>query len=273
MTQNIVVAGKNSISVDILDYIINEFNVSPYVILNKNDPFKDGFQKSLGKFALENKLNVVQLSEIYKLDNLLFISLEFDKIIDPLKFKSDRLYNVHFSLLPAYKGMFTSAWPILNAEKYSGVTLHEIDSGIDTGPIIDQFKIEISKNFTSRDLYMEYIKYGTLIVKKNLKSLINSDYTSRIQSFNNSTYYSKSSIDFKNLIVNFNKTAFEVINQIRAFSFKEYQLPKINQYEIIGWEVIGSKSKIKPGNIINTINDTLIVSTIDYDIKLKVKQL
>ena len=74
----------------------------------------------------------------------MFISLEYHRLIDPLKFVTSKLYNPHFSLLPAYKGMYTSALPLLNDEKDAGVTLHHIDSGIDTGDIIDQiiFPIE-----------------------------------------------------------------------------------------------------------------------------------
>ena len=40
--------------------------------------------------------------------------------------------------------MYTSIWPIINGENYCGVTLHEIDSGIDTGDIIDQIKVKIN---------------------------------------------------------------------------------------------------------------------------------
>ena len=58
----------------------------------------------------------------------------------PKNFLNARLYNIHFSYLPAYKGMFTSALPIKNGEVDSGVTLHKIESGIDTGDIIDQIK-------------------------------------------------------------------------------------------------------------------------------------
>ena len=58
------------------------------------------------------------------------------EIIKTKNFKSNKLFNLHFSLLPSYKGMHTSAFPILNGEKYSGVTIHKIDNGIDTGDII-----------------------------------------------------------------------------------------------------------------------------------------
>ena len=62
------------------------------------------------------------------------------------KFFSKELFNFHFSLLPKYRGCHTNFFQIYNGEKISGVTLHKIDNGIDTGPIIDQLKFSINKN-------------------------------------------------------------------------------------------------------------------------------
>ena len=42
--------------------------------------------------------------------------------------------------------MYTSYWPIKNGEKKSGVTLHKIDSGIDTGDIISQLSFDIDED-------------------------------------------------------------------------------------------------------------------------------
>ena len=69
--------------------------------------------------------------------------IEFDQIIKPTEFRSNRLFNIHFSYLPEFKGMYTSAIPILQGSTHTGVTLHGIDQGIDTGPIIAQEKFEI----------------------------------------------------------------------------------------------------------------------------------
>lgn len=46
--------------------------------------------------------------------------VEFDRIIKIDKFKSDKLFNIHFSLLPEYKGMYPSVLPILHNNKCSG---------------------------------------------------------------------------------------------------------------------------------------------------------
>ncbi len=87
--------------------------------------------------------------------------------------------------------MYTSAWPILNGEEKSGVTLHCIDSGIDTGDIIDQISFQLEENETAKSLYLKYIRFGTELVIKNLPSLIAGNFVKSKQSAKKSTYYSK----------------------------------------------------------------------------------
>ncbi len=53
--------------------------------------------------------------------------------------------NFHPSLLPHYRGRAPLNWAMINGEKYTGLTVHMIDEGIDSGDIIHQEKIEISK--------------------------------------------------------------------------------------------------------------------------------
>ena len=101
----ICIAGKNNIAVEILLYLvelgINKENI--YVTLNETDDGKDNWQRSLLKKANELNIKVNTLEDSYCIDNLLFISLEFDRIVNPNKFKTDKLFNIHFSLLPKYK--------------------------------------------------------------------------------------------------------------------------------------------------------------------------
>lgn len=51
--------------------------------------------------------------------------------------------NIHSALLPLNRGCNPIQWAILNGDQETGVTLHEIDAGLDTGPIVDQRKIPL----------------------------------------------------------------------------------------------------------------------------------
>lgn len=263
-----VIAGKNTIAVDVLEFLLRNDN-EVFVVLNRNESYVNNFQKSLGFFAEKWGVPILDLNETYGLTDIIFLSLEFDRIIKPELFVNpQRLYNIHFSLLPAYKGMYTSALPILQDEEVTGVTLHKIDAGIDTGDIIDQEKIYIKDTFTSRDLYLEYIKKGTELVIKNLPSLIDKSYTAVKQTIENSTYFGKEVIDYQNLKINYNKTAHQIINQLRAFSFREFQMPKFKEYSIFSWKVLKEKSNLKAGSIVEKRDKEITISTIDYDLVL-----
>tara|TARA_B100001113_G_C21030574_1_gene587814 strand:- start:63 stop:875 length:813 start_codon:yes stop_codon:yes gene_type:complete len=259
----ICIAGKNSIAIDTIKYLLNGLNLNHdniCIITNRTDDGEDTWQPSLKKYSLENELALVDLENIYNIENLLFISLEYDKIIKPNLFKSDKLFNIHFSLLPRYKGMYTSVHPILNGEKNSGVTLHEIDPGIDTGDILFQKSFEINIDDTSRDLYLKYLHYGKELIINNLPFLLNNNYSSKPQGFVNSSYYSKKSIDFNNIIIDLNKTSFEIHNQLRAYIFPEYQLPSLKnnliKKSVIKDEFIGTK-------VFTETDEKIILSGID----------
>ncbi|WP_258361019.1 methionyl-tRNA formyltransferase [Moorella sulfitireducens (nom. illeg.)] len=61
--------------------------------------------------------------------------------------------NYHPSLLPKYRGGSAINWAIISGETETGVTIHQIDAGIDTGPIILQRKVSIDPDDTVKSLY------------------------------------------------------------------------------------------------------------------------
>lgn len=57
--------------------------------------------------------------------------------------------NVHGALLPQFRGANVLNWAIINGESETGVTVHQIDAGIDTGPIVAQRRISITDDDTA----------------------------------------------------------------------------------------------------------------------------
>lgn len=265
---SICIAGKNNIAVNILEYVMKLIpHNNIYVVCNKNENGRNGWQKSLRYYAHKYNIKEIDLQQAYEIEKLIFLSMEYDRIINPNKFIDAKLYNIHFSALPSYKGMYTSALPILNGEKYSGVTFHKIDMGIDTGDIIDQ-ELFLIENKTCRELYFTYIEKGTELVIKNLQNVLMDNELSYKQSVENSTYYSKSAIDYNNIVIDLNKTAHEISNQIRAYNFREYQLPCVYGKKIRKTLCTNQHSNQKPGTIIFENIDGMLISTVDYNIFL-----
>lgn len=270
----IVIAGKNDIAVHGLFLAIEYFDTDKIIIVvNKNDEGEDGWQRSLLKVAKEQNILVKTLTEVYETEIDCFFSLEFDQIIKPEKLRTDNIYNIHFSELPKYKGMYTSVWPILYADSQSGVTLHKIDSGIDTGDIIAQKIFDLSESDRSQDCYRRYIDNSKTLLTEWFAKIINNQIQPTKQSAINSTYFSKKTIDYSNLSIDFNQTAWQIKRQVYAFSFRPYQLLSFNDKSISDIKIRPEKSKLKPGTTISKNEDFFTVATIDYDIELYIDKL
>lgn len=265
----IVIAGKNDIAVHGLLLAIEHFDRNEIiVIINKNDTGNDSWQRSLLKVAKDENVIVKTLNEVYETEIDFFLSLEFDQIVKPEKLQTDKIYNIHFSELPKYKGMYTSVWPILYADNQSGVTLHKIDRGIDTGDVIAQKVFNLSEKDRSQDCYRKYIVNSKDLLSEWFSKIINNQIQPKEQLARNSTYFSKETIDYSSLSIDFDKTAWQIQRQIYAFSFRPYQLLSVNGRNISDIKIRLEKSKFKPGTTIAENEDYFTVSTIDYDVEL-----
>jgi methionyl-tRNA formyltransferase len=265
----ICIAGKHDIAVAALQAILQRFDPSGVLVVpNRDDSGEDRWQRSLRKAAADSGVRTARLEDAYDLATGMFLSLECDRLVRPERFRTHRVFNLHFSLLPKYRGMYTSVWPILNGESESGVTLHWIDSGIDTGDIIAQERFPLELGDTARDLYFKYMSAGTALVLRHVDALIAGEVPRCSQPPLGASYYSKRSIDFSNLSIDLNKTAFEVHNQIRAFTFKEYQLPRLLGHLVVGSEILSSRSVGSPGSIAREDDRTLVLRTVDYDLMI-----
>lgn len=269
MMKTICLAGKNEIAVRALYEVKKSYpHHSLVVIPNKTDPGYNHWQPSLIYHARKMGVPILSLEEVYEIPDLVFISLEFDMLLRPDRFQTNQLFNIHFSALPKYKGMYTSVHPLLNGEAESGVTLHCIDPGIDTGDIIDQKIFPLDSKVTARQLYQLYLTHSFDLFQKNLRCLVEGGWKSRVQDFQNASYYAKSSLNFSEIHINFQKTAWEIANQFRAFHFREYQMPRFQDWEIAGTEILSQKSQLKPGAIVEETDAWYEVATIDFNVRL-----
>ena len=78
----------------------------------------------------------------------------FMRIISPefVKKYKNRIINIHPALLPSFPGLDAQKQAIEYGSKYSGCTVHFVDSGVDTGPIILQSIVKIRKGDTEKTL-------------------------------------------------------------------------------------------------------------------------
>ncbi len=113
-------------------------NSIPYLIINTK---KRNFESILLKEIKKYKISLICLAGYMKI-----ISKKF------LKDYGKKIINIHPSLLPKFKGLNTHRRALNNKEKYSGCTVHFVNSKLDSGKIILQKKVKISKNETETSL-------------------------------------------------------------------------------------------------------------------------
>ena len=243
--KTVCIAGKNKCAIDALSYLIKKkryFNIVS--LTNKSDKGKDEWQKSFKKFSKKKKIKILNPKELYKIDNLFLFSFEYESLLKNKNFKSSNLFNFHFSLLPKYRGCHTNFYQILNGEKISGVTLHKIDSGIDTGDIVDKVSFKINKNDTAHDNYLKLMKYSFLLFKTNFNKIIKGNYKLKKQNLKNGSYFSRYSVNYNSLKkIKKIDNRMSTHNLIRSLIFPAFQLPIYNGKKIK--KTIFSNNKIK----------------------------
>ena len=104
-----------------------------------------------------NNTNLAEKKILYELkkNKIKFICLAgFMKILSKnfIKQFNGKILNIHPSLLPKYKGLNTYQRVLNNNEKYSGCTVHFVNSKLDSGKIILQKKVKIIRNDTAKTL-------------------------------------------------------------------------------------------------------------------------
>ena len=139
--------------------------------LNFADKYK--IKKKIYDFNNMKKSENLILKQL-KINKISLICLAgFMKILSPnfiKKFKGIIL-NIHPSLLPKYKGLNTHERVLQNKEKYSGCTVHYVNSRLDSGKIILQAKVKISKKDTSSSLKKKILKQEHLLYPKAINKV------------------------------------------------------------------------------------------------------
>jgi len=260
--QVVAICGKSKMAVEALDfihYLSLSHGFDLLVVPGKGDPDLDTWQPSLRQAAGKLGVSIASLSDLKPLANLLLLSLEYDRILRTEHFASSRLYNIHLSALPAYRGCYTATWPILNGETSAGVTLHEITDGIDEGPIVDQALFPLSEHVTARSLYDHLLQEGSRLLHKNIEALLHGTARAETQNEARATYYKRSSLrlpEDANLPTSL--TSEQMLRAVRAFNFPEYQVAKVLGRKVTAARVV-ARNCVQPEGYVIEANERYFV--------------
>jgi methionyl-tRNA formyltransferase len=89
--------------------------------------------------------------------------------------------NVHASLLPKYRGAAPITWAVVRGEPETGITLMQMDEGMDTGAMLEQLSTEIGADETGGELAERLSALGALAVRKGLPTYVSGGYVPTAQ--------------------------------------------------------------------------------------------
>jgi len=185
-------------------------------------------QTKLVNFLKKKKISVtckkkIEEKGIEKFD--LIISFGLRKIIksDILRKVKRPIINLHMSYLPFNKGANPNFWSFHDDTK-KGVTIHEIDENLDTGPIIFQkeikFNIKKDKKITFKKSYnILFLEIEKLFIK-NYKSIILNNYKIKKNNKFKSTAHRKK--DLPKDLKNWNISIFNYFNNLLSFKINKF---------------------------------------------------
>ena len=188
--------------------------------------------KDLRKYQIFNSKKKIKLSDLNDID--LIITFGYRHLINQdILIKNKKIINLHISYLPYNRGAHPNFWSFAENTP-SGVSIHKIDSGIDTGNIISQIRFKIPINATAYENYLKLMKYAVILLKKNIKKILNDNYSSKKQKLEKGSYYNRSSVDYSKLsIIKQINNDINIHNHIRSLIFPPLQLPKYKKKFII----------------------------------------
>lgn len=159
--------------------------------------------------------------------------------------------NVHASLLPKYRGAAPIQYAIIKGEKESGVTIMQMDIGMDTGAMLDKVVVPIAENTTMGELHDALREQGAALLLEVIDKIAAGTAVAEPQDNEQATYATL--LDRSMEHIDWSKTAQEVHNLIRGFNPAPStftKLPNGKSLKIWGSKMTDKNSAAAAGTVI-----------------------
>lgn len=169
--------------------------------------------------------------------------------------------NVHASLLPKYRGAAPIQYAIIKGEKESGVTIMQMDIGMDTGAMLDKVVVPIAENTTMGELHDALREQGATLLLQVIDKIAAGTAVAEPQDDAQATYATL--LDRSMEHIDWSKTAQEVHNLIRGFNPAPStftKLPNGKSLKIWGSKMTDQSSAAAAGTVIETGKHSLFVA-------------
>lgn len=273
----VIFMGTPEIAATILEAIINSRHEVVLAVTQEDKPKGRGKMLSappVKEVALKNNIEVFQphkikdeesIAKLREYDADIYVVAAYGKILSKeiLDIPKYGCINAHASLLPKYRGAAPIQWSIIDGEKQTGITVMQMDEGLDTGDILFKSVVDIADDDTADTLYDKLSVCGGEIIVEALDKIEKGDVNPVKQDSSQATYAKM--LD-KNLgRLDFNKPAVEIERLVRGLNSWPGTYTYINGKTLKIWETKLSEfpSNGEPGTVYSADNGKLFINTLD----------
>lgn len=179
------------------------------------------------EFALQHGIPVLQpkkirepeaIAALLKYEADLYVVAAFGQILTQEILDMPRLgcVNIHASLLPKYRGAAPIQWAILDGESVTGVTIQQMNAGIDTGDILAKVSVDIMPEDTGDSLFDKLMHAGAQLLIETLPRLERGEITPIAQDEEQATYAKRLNKELGQ--IDWQESAEVIERKIRAFT-------------------------------------------------------
>lgn len=229
-------------------------------------------QTPVKEYALEQGLTVYQPQKVktpefvellHELQPELIVVAAFGQFLSKeiLELPKYGCINVHASLLPKYRGAAPIQYAIIKGEKESGVTIMQMDIGMDTGAMLDKVVVPIEENTTMGELHDALREQGATLLLQVIDKIAAGTAVAEPQDDAQATYATL--LDRSMEHIDWSKTAQEVHNLIRGFNPAPStftKLPNGKSLKIWGSKMTDKSSAAAAGTVIETGKHSFFVA-------------
>ena len=229
-------------------------------------------QTPVKEYALEQGLTVYQPQKVktpefvellHELQPELIVVAAFGQFLSKeiLELPKYGCINVHASLLPKYRGAAPIQYAIIKGEKESGVTIMQMDIGMDTGAMLDKVVVPIAENTTMGELHDALREQGAALLLQVIDKIAAGTAVAEPQDNEQATYATL--LDRSMEHIDWSKKAQEVHNLIRGFNPAPStftKLPNGKSLKIWGSKMTAKNSTAAAGTVIETGKHSFFVA-------------
>jgi methionyl-tRNA formyltransferase len=166
--------------------------------------------------------------------------------------------NVHFSLLPNYRGAAPVNWAIVRGERVTGVTTMQMDEGLDTGAILLQRETDIGETETAPELMTRLADIGAWLLSETLAGL--DEIERREQSEEKATFAPV--LRREDGLIDWAIDAFQIERRVRGFQLWPNAYTSYKARRLVIWRAAAERSthQFAAGEVVEASGDSLLIA-------------